>query len=649
MTITIPPMSPFPGRGAAPEDYIAQADTTMQELPRTIAAMNAMSAAFNVVAGVGNLGYLPPVAYAAGIAMTVGVQQVQYGGVTYAPILDALPFTTSGAFEASKFRVVQGVTRDELVKPAAAETLGARDGSVQTWLDILRGGTAAVHIDLFLGQDDPVTAAINTLPASGGVVIGSLRRYPPTNYSPTNMMRRENITMLGAALPAPTDNCDRLIAGSTIEGRFYVFANNFTSHNFGYDCGKYVTDTYWPGYDTHSANHPHGGGWDAFAHMQPTPDSPVAPTRNLRIGSIIGLCRDSLSFGHAVLLEGFDGGQFDDVCGIYGVHGAVIKGMGPVVGRLSGYSASSDHVILKSDNYAIGGRMQIDSIKSAAAYPGTTPWSVPAVCEFALFLNAGQYDISGVQIGNLSLKGARQLFRMSGTTASRNIDNLQVGSAQLDGSGVANVIGLNCFGALFNRMHFNSLTISNVADAINYVQNVSFGQAALVIDSLVLENASMRAISAGGYGQIVIHELTAANIGQMYSINSTARVIVHGRPSLTNVSSMFGSGGPAVTAGWEQDPSGSPFSISLGLGGVMTSGRLRPTGSPGPNVVTLPPYMRPSLPMELLTLGRNSADEPKAVPIFLSPDYAYLAINRGTGVAGADSELSMDGLHWPVT
>lgn len=570
-------------------------------------------------------------------------------GIVYVAVVESFTSVSTAAdLTAGYVSIHQGITREELAEQGGADSIGARDGSVQLWLDILRGGAAAVHIDLFLGEDDPVTAAINTLPASGGVVIGSLRRYPPTNYSPTNMMRKENITMLGAALPAPTDNCDRLIAGSIIEGRFYVFANNFTSHNFGYDCGKYVTDTYWPSYDTHSANHPLGGGWDAFAHMQPKPDNPIAPVRNLRIGSIIGLCRDSLSYGHAVLLEGFDGGQFDDVCGIYGVHGAVVKGRGPVVGRLSGYSASSDHVILKSDNYAIGGRMQIDSIKSAAAFPGTTPWSVPAVCEFSLFLNAGQYDLSGIQIGNLSLRGARQLFRMSGTTASRNIDNVHVGTAQLDGAGVANVIGLNCFGALFNRIHFNSLTISNVGDAINYEQNISFGQAALVIDSLVLENASMRAISAGGFGQIVIHELTAANIGQMYSINSTARVIVHGRPSLINVSNMFGSGGPAIIAGWEQDPSGSPFSISLGQGGVMASGRLRPTGSPGPNVVRLPPYMRPSLPMELLTLGRNLASEAKAVPIFASPDYAYLAINRGVGIAGADAELSMDGIHWPI-
>lgn len=108
--LTIPPLSPFPGRGAAPEDYIAQADTTMQELPSRFAAINAISAALNLTAGIGTIGYLPPVQYAAGISMTIGVQQVEYGGVTYAPLLAALPFTTSGTFETAKFRVVQGVT-----------------------------------------------------------------------------------------------------------------------------------------------------------------------------------------------------------------------------------------------------------------------------------------------------------------------------------------------------------------------------------------------------------------------------------------------------------------------------------------------------------------------------------------------------------
>lgn len=55
------------------------------------------------------LGYQPPVAYGSGIALTSTTQTVEYSGGVYAPLWGHLPFTTSGTFEAAKFRLVQGV------------------------------------------------------------------------------------------------------------------------------------------------------------------------------------------------------------------------------------------------------------------------------------------------------------------------------------------------------------------------------------------------------------------------------------------------------------------------------------------------------------------------------------------------------------
>lgn len=152
--LTIPPLSPFPGRGAAPEDYISQADTVMQQLPRTVAGIQAVSDALNLGAGVLSLGYLPAVAYGAGIAMILATQTVQYGGVTYAPLLEALPFTTSGAFEVAKFRVVQGVTAAELAEPSGAATVGYGDRTIEARLSdqisVLRFGAVGngVHNEL---------------------------------------------------------------------------------------------------------------------------------------------------------------------------------------------------------------------------------------------------------------------------------------------------------------------------------------------------------------------------------------------------------------------------------------------------------------------------------------------------------------------
>lgn len=185
--ITIPPLSPFPGRGAAPEDYIAQADTTMQELPGVIGKMNEVSAALNLGASVLQNGYLPPVLYAAGLSITVALQTVEHAGATYAPLLSALPFTTSGVFEADKFRVIQGVTAAEL----AADSGAARVNFEGTMLDVVLRGLPA-PVELF-GADpsgivDSSTAFVNA--SNAGVQIVCTGSYLLNNLPDSMDWRR---------------------------------------------------------------------------------------------------------------------------------------------------------------------------------------------------------------------------------------------------------------------------------------------------------------------------------------------------------------------------------------------------------------------------------------------------------------------------
>ena len=89
------------------------------------------------VAVQGSIGYLPPVAYAAGINLTLPAQTVGYLGQAYAPILSALPFTTSGTFETAKFRVIQGVSGADLAASGGSGTVGHIDawtGAIPTTL-----------------------------------------------------------------------------------------------------------------------------------------------------------------------------------------------------------------------------------------------------------------------------------------------------------------------------------------------------------------------------------------------------------------------------------------------------------------------------------------------------------------------------------
>lgn len=102
-------------------DGTEAAALAVRESLSTTQRNNFQSAADLVLAGAG---YAPPVAYTAGLSMTLPVQTVNYLGQTYAPILSALPFTTSGTFEAAKFRLIQGVAQIDLVAEAGGAMVG---------------------------------------------------------------------------------------------------------------------------------------------------------------------------------------------------------------------------------------------------------------------------------------------------------------------------------------------------------------------------------------------------------------------------------------------------------------------------------------------------------------------------------------------
>lgn len=95
-----------------------------------------------------NHGYLVPVTYTAGLQMTVPNQTVEYLGQTYAPIKSELPFTTSGVFEVTKFRLIQGVSGADLAASYGAGMMGYRhtQGSATT--------TAAKKMDAILAPVD---------------------------------------------------------------------------------------------------------------------------------------------------------------------------------------------------------------------------------------------------------------------------------------------------------------------------------------------------------------------------------------------------------------------------------------------------------------------------------------------------------------
>ncbi|GEM_PF-5499700 len=95
-----------------------------------------IEAAANTV--LSSLGYAPPVDYVAGIKLTTRTQTVEYGGHVYAPKAAELPFTTSGTFEAAKFRLIEGVVGADLADSSGASLVGNGGETVAQSLDSLQ-------------------------------------------------------------------------------------------------------------------------------------------------------------------------------------------------------------------------------------------------------------------------------------------------------------------------------------------------------------------------------------------------------------------------------------------------------------------------------------------------------------------------------
>lgn len=93
----------------------------LRDSTEATAKANRETAANLVLAGIG---YAPPVPYITGIALTLATQTVEYAGEVYAPKFADLPFTTSGTFEASKFRLIQGVAGVDLAAAGGAGMVG---------------------------------------------------------------------------------------------------------------------------------------------------------------------------------------------------------------------------------------------------------------------------------------------------------------------------------------------------------------------------------------------------------------------------------------------------------------------------------------------------------------------------------------------
>lgn len=503
-------------------------------------------------------------------------------------------------------------------------------------------------------------AAIDALPPEGGIVDIPDGRFVTGFYKyDTDTCRRANIYLRGAVKPVPSYNCDRLVEGAILEGRFNVWADNFRMSNLGFDCGRYVVDKYFGGRDTHSPDHPYGDTWDCYAMAQPNQNAPERARRGFFAQNIVCLNRDSQSYGHAFLLEGVDGAVIDNVVGIGGIHGSVVKSRNVTGGILAGYAASGNHVIFKSDHYAHCGNINLSIVESDFAPPGTSPWWPKVAANFGLLLNPATDHMDAIKVGNLRLYGANCLLGGDGPVFAvplvnagdpiYNLDNVMISATECEGTGVASPIGIYFKGANYYRMRLGTVTIGNVSDGIAFDQTVSgFGSDPLQFDSLTIGGpVALRAVQALRSARIVIDRFRVnGSINVLYDIADTAGLRI-GREELVGaIATKWGRNPPTLHPGWEHVPGGADVRIILSNYGVSTAGLVRPVAGGSVNVVSLPLYLRSAQPTRRLAYGQGVGNTNNAVLVNIDSSYPYLALNNLEGITGAEMQLSLDGLSW---
>ena len=136
-------------------------------------ALTALDAALDQVvedadAVLSTLGYLVPVPYEAGLDVSSGRFTVDFSGNTYAPVVESLPFVTGVSFDASKWRLIQGLTGSDLGASTGASLVGFRQTPAA-----LRRTTESKLRERGVGVGDfsSLQTAIDAAPSGGEVTV----------------------------------------------------------------------------------------------------------------------------------------------------------------------------------------------------------------------------------------------------------------------------------------------------------------------------------------------------------------------------------------------------------------------------------------------------------------------------------------------
>ena len=532
-----------------------------------------------------------------------------------------------------------------LVRTSNGDTVQEKLNIVQEKLNLF-GKIATV----FMEPGQTLMDAIGLLPANGGSVFIPEGNYYAGDYGAV-FMQKPNVTLIGTKMATINPTASRMVGGSIIEGKFSVFADNFSMSNVSFDLGLDVCNARFPGANT-TADYPHGGTWDAFSFGQVSQVSPLPARMNFSAQNVNGLLKDSATVGHGMLFEGIDGGYIDNATGVYGVHGLVIKSQNMRIGSINGYMASVDNIIFKSDAYALGGNITCASVMAGRYLPNCTPHSAPAISSFGVYFNPATANFSGpIQIANMQSRDAQYPVMFSNDNAGKVGPDIQFGLVDIDcNNAPTNDYAIFCanFGT-YPRMHFASINIKNCKNGafFRYPDSESSGVPQLTVGAFKATYLSGDAITIADFARVHIDSVEVFGAENAYAFADVTSLLTVNKERLS-VTNKFKGFKPRLAAGWTNfDATNSTFDIALNANKVCLRGLLSyntATGSGG-LITALPPALRPAKAIRLPGY-KNVGGVAQSCMIGIASS-GLVTIDEGKAPA-TGSFVSIDGVEWEL-
>lgn len=419
-------------------------------------------------------------------------------------------------------------------------------------------------------------------------------------------MGTDNVRILGERTPVWNNTLSRLTGGSVLCGRFKVHANNFSALNVGFDNGKDYIDEKYPGADITTSSHPDGGDWDAFAFA--APHQGTAQKRNFILQNVIGLLYNSKARGHAVLTEGYTGGRLDNITGIGGYHGVIIKACDVTATGIYTYSQSQNGLIIKADNFSDCGNVKVIDHYCRQKPRGTSPWFIPAVAQHGVDLDTNAKPFTGpIFIGFTGASGARWHVHIGGLVPLKDVQiaNISTDGMGLDGTIVGEYSYIVEGSTTASRISIGSMNVSNCAHAV-YIATPEINPQQTHITSLYAVNITGAVIRSLDHACVNIDVLDAWSVGNLYYMTQLGKIYVGDEKysALTGPkfdTATIGGSAPALTGSWVQSEGNENFEFCLKGYRAVVKGFISSGTSAA--MVSIPLSLRPSFPVRRTMMG----------------------------------------------